>query len=458
MRFPAPLAVAALLAACGSTAPPPPTDAGSAAPRPIRLEATRHTLSNGLRVILSEDHTAPTVSICVTYDAGSRDERPGRTGFAHLFEHMMFQGSANVGKGEHFILVQNNGGNMNGTTSPDRTNYFQTLPVNQLELALFLEADRMRSLAVTAANFENQRNAVREERRLGYDNQPYGRTFEAILDTAYDNFAYKHSTIGSMADLDTAPLGDVKAFYETYYAPNNAVLALVGDFRGADALERIRDRFESIPSRPAPAVPDMTEPAQQGERRRTLEDGFAQAPRIDIVWKIPPGNTPDWFALSVLGDILADNDSSRLYQALVKRSPLAVGVSGGAHERRGPSLFGLTLMARPDADLDAIEKAAFAEIDRLGKTPVEPWEIEKVRRQLRRQLSQQLQGTLHRAVLLAQHAVFYGDPLHVNTLEAKVAAVTPEDVRRVARQYLTESNRTVVRTVPKKKDAAPDTK
>jgi predicted Zn-dependent peptidase len=456
MRTAAPVAVAGLLAACSASAPPPPAAPGADAPpsRPIRLEATSHTLRNGLRVVLSEDHTAPTVSICVTYDAGSRDEKPGRTGFAHLFEHMMFQGSVNVGKGEHFILVQNNGGNMNGTTSPDRTNYFQTLPANQLDLALFLEADRMASLAVTAANFENQRNAVREERRLNYDNQPYGRTYEALLNTVYDNFAYKHSTIGSMADLDAALLGDVKAFYETYYAPNNAVLALVGDFRSEDALARIRSRFEAIPARPDPEPPDMTEPEQTSERRRTLEDGFAQAPRIDIVWKIPPANTPDWYALSVLGDILAENDSSRLYQALVKRSRLAVSVGGGAHERRGPSLFGLVVMARPDSDLDAIESAAWTEIDRLREKQVEAWELEKVRRQLRRQLAQHLQGTLARAIQLSQSAVFYDDPLHVNTLESRVAAVTAEDIRRVARQYLVPSNRTVLRTVPAKKDAA----
>jgi zinc protease len=198
----------------------------------------------------------------------------------------------------------------------------------------------------------------------------------------------------------------------------------------------------------------MTEPEQTSERRRTLEDGFAQAPRIDIVWKIPPANTPDWYALSVLGDILAENDSSRLYQALVKRSRLAVSVGGGAHERRGPSLFGLVVMARPDSDLDAIESAAWTEIDRLREKQVEAWELEKVRRQLRRQLAQHLQGTLARAIQLSQSAVFYDDPLHVNTLESRVAAVTAEDIRRVARQYLVPSNRTVLRTVPAKKDAA----
>src|SRR5215510_4469511 len=200
------------------------------------VKFTEHKLKNGLRVILSEDHSAPTYSICVTYNVGSRDERPGRTGFAHLFEHMMFQGSDNVGKGEHFILVLNNGGSANGTTNADRTNYFQTLPANQLELGLFLEADRMRSLKINQANFDNQRQTVQEERRQSYDNRPYGKSYEAVIETAYDNFAYKHSTIGSMEDLNAAMVRDAAEFFHTYYAPNNAVLSLVGDFNTDVAL------------------------------------------------------------------------------------------------------------------------------------------------------------------------------------------------------------------------------
>ena len=187
-------------------------------------------------MLLAEDHSAPTYSICVTYNVGSRDEKPGRTGFAHLFEHMLFQGSENVGKGEHFILIQNNGGSANGTTNSDRTNYFETLPANQLELGIFLEADRMRAPAITQANFDNQRLTVQEERRQSYDNRPYGKTYEAVIDLAYDNFAYKHSTIGSMEDLNAATIEDATAFFRTYYAPNNAVLALVGDFKTDVAL------------------------------------------------------------------------------------------------------------------------------------------------------------------------------------------------------------------------------
>src|SRR5258705_4104410 len=234
---------------------------------PLRkIQFTDTKLKNGLRVITVEDHDAPVVAIAVNYNVGSRDERQGRTGFAHLFEHMMFKGSENVGTGEHFVLVFNNGGTMNGTTSEDRTVYFEALPSNQLDLALFLEADRMRSLAITKDNLDNQRNAVQEERRLGVDNQPYGQSEEMQQELLYDNFAYKHSTIGSMADLNAASVEDVASFFRMYYAPNNAVLTLVGDFKTAEALAKIRANFEGIARQPDPPSVDMTEPQQRAER------------------------------------------------------------------------------------------------------------------------------------------------------------------------------------------------
>lgn len=410
-------------------------------------------LKNGLRVILSEDHSAPTYSICVTYNAGSRDERRGRTGFAHLFEHMMFQGSENVGKGEHFILVLNNGGGMNGTTNADRTNYFQTLPSNQLNLGLYLEADRMRSLVINQANLDNQRNAVQEERRLGVDNQPYGKTFEAVLDTAYDNFAYKHSTIGSMEDLNAARVEDVAQFFKTYYAPNNAVLTLVGNFKSGEARATIKKYFENIPSQPAPAAPDMTEPEQKGERRKTLEDTFAQTPRIDIIYKVPPGNTPDWYALDMLGDVLTLGQSSRLYQKLVKEKEVAVNVFGGPQERRGPSLFQFVVLARPGKDFAEIEKLVYEEVERVKNEGVAEWELEKIRMQNRRQRAQFVQGTLFRSILMGQWAVYYTDPGLINTLEEKINRVTQADIQRVARTYLKDTNRTVITTVPKPKPA-----
>ncbi len=422
-------------------------------PRATTISFTEHRLKNGLRVILSEDHSAPTYSICVTYNVGSRDERPGRTGFAHLFEHMMFQGSENVGKGEHFILVLNNGGGMNGTTNPDRTNYFQTLPANQLDLGLFLEADRMRSLVINQANLDNQRHAVQEERRLGVDNQPYGRTFEVLLETAYDNFAYKHSTIGSMEDLNAATVEDVAEFFRIYYAPNNAVLTLVGDFDSRVALQKIEKYFGNIPSQPPPPEPDMTEPEQKAERRVTVEDAFARLPRLDVVFKIPPGNTPDWYALDMLGDILGSGQSSRLYERLVRREQLAIAAFAGAETRRGPSLFNVVALARPGVSPDTLEKAIHEELERLRTAPVEDWEIEKVRMQLRRQRAQSLVSTLARAIQLGQLAVYFNDPGLINTIEAKYAKITKEDLLRVAQTYLQPTRRTVVLTLPKPQPA-----
>jgi len=410
---------------------------------------TEHKLKNGLRVILSEDHSAPTYSIVVTYNAGSRDERQGRTGFAHLFEHMMFQGSENVGKGEHFIIIENNGGGMNGNTTSDRTVYFETLPANQLDLGLFLEADRMRSLAINQSNLDNQRTTVQEERRQRYDNQPYGRSFEMLLATTYDNFAYKHSTIGSMEDLNAATVKDVAEFFRTYYAPDNAVLSMAGDFKSDEALSKIEKYFGNVPSQPPPPAPDMTEPKQTAERRKTLDDPLAQLTRIDIAYKIPPGNTPDWYALAVLGDVLSTGQSSRLYQKLVREKQVALQANAGAMERRGPSLFIATLMVTPGKDPAEVEKLFYEEVERVKSETVTDAEMEKVRMSVRRGEVEQLQGTLYRAQALGENAVFYNDPGVINTSSEKIKKVTKQDIQKVARTYLTEANRTVVVTTPK---------
>lgn len=288
-------------------------------------------LKNGLRILLVEDHSAPVISLALNYDVGSRNEKKGRTGFAHLFEHMMFQGSENVGKSEHFILIDTNGGQMNGTTNEERTLYFETLPANQLDLLLFLEADRMKGLDISKENLDNQRNAVQEERRLGLDNQPYGVFREKFGETMYDNFAYKHSVIGSMEDLNAASVEDVKEFFRIYYAPNNAVLALVGDFKPAEALAKIKKYFEVIPAQPAPAKVDATEPAQTAERRFTVEDPLAQLALLNIGYKGIIGNTPDAYALQMLGTVLGGGQSSRLYQKLVREKQMALSAfSGGS--------------------------------------------------------------------------------------------------------------------------------
>jgi zinc protease len=424
------------------------------APKPLKIPIQQFKLDNGLRIVLSEDHSAPTYGISITYNVGSHNEHAGRTGFAHLFEHMMFEGSENVGKGEHFILVENNGGNMNGTTTEDRTNYFESFASNQLDLGLFLESDRMRSLAVNQANLDNQRNAVQEERRLSQDNQPYGETSEVLQGLIYDNFANKHPVIGSMADLDAATIKDVQDFFRVYYAPNNAVLTLVGDFQPAGALAKIKKYFGDIPAQPTPPAPDLSEPKQTAERRKTIEDAFAQTPRLDIAFKTPAGNTPDAYALDVLSSALGEGEASRLYQTLVKEKELAVNVFCYVEEHRGPSTFNVVVLTRPGADLKEVEKAVLAELDRVKSEPVADWELQKIRMTERRETAQQLESTLYRAYLIGEAASIFGDPNLINTRLDKIQSVGKQDLQRVAKTYLTEENRTVVTTLPKPKTEA----
>ena len=417
---------------------------------PLRkIQFTDTKLKNGMRVILSEDHAAPVFSIVVNYNVGSRDERKGRTGFAHLFEHMMFKGSENVGQNEHPYLMFMNGGTMNGTTSKDRTLYYETLPANQLDLALFLEADRMRALTITKENLDNQRNAVQEERRLGVDNQPYGKTFEAIDELAYENFAYEHSIIGSMADLNAATVDDVSTFFKTYYAPNNAVVAIVGDVDTKTALAKVEKYFGAIASQPAPPQVDMTEPPQTAERRLTIDDPLARLPRIDMAYKIPPSSSPDIDPLSVLGTILSGGRSSRFYESIVRQKQLSGGVGAGTDGSRGPGLFTIAGTALPGKTLKELEEAIDQEVERVKTAPIADWEMEKARTGARRSFVAGLGSSLNRAVQLSEDAQFFNDPDRINTRADRIAKVTAADVQRVAKQYLISTNRSVVLTVPK---------
>jgi zinc protease len=431
--------------------------AGSAlaqASRNPHLDIKETRLANGLRVITVEDHSAPVIAIDVTYNVGSRNERQGRTGFAHLFEHMMFKGSENVGTGEHFYLIFNNGGTMNGTTNEDRTTYFEALPANQLDLALYLEADRMRSLAINKANLDNQRNAVQEERRLGVDNQPYGKSNEIQQALIYDNFAYKHSVIGSMEDLNAASVEDVSAFFKMYYAPNNAVVALVGDFKTADALKKIKEYFEKIPRQPDPPAVDMSEPEQKAERRANVDDGLARLSQVDLAFKTLPGNTPDFYALQVLSAALQQGQSSRLYQALVKDKQLVQSVGGFADEKRGTGAIYTSATVRQGVKTEDVEAAIYAEIERLKSEGIADWELQKAKNTTRRNFINGMQSSLSRALNISVWTTYYNDPNLINTRLTKVDAVTKADVQRVANKYLVTTNRTVVVTVPKPKAPA----
>ncbi len=429
----------------------------SAQTRNPHIDWKETRLANGLRVITVEDHSAPVIAVDVTYNVGSRDERPGRTGFAHLFEHMMFKGSENVGTGEQYYLVFNNGGTMNGTTNEDRTTYFEALPSNQLEMALFIEADKMRSLVINKTNLDNQRNAVQEERRLGVDNQPYGQSGEIQQGLIYDNFAYKHTVIGSMDDLNAASVEDVAAFFKTYYAPNNAVIAVVGDFKTADALKKIKQYFESIPRQPAPPAVDMTEPEQKAERRASVDDGLARLAQVDIAFKTLPGNTPDFYALQVLSAALQSGQSSRLYQALVKDKQMVQSVGGFADEKRGTGAFYTSATVRSGVKPADVEDAIYNEIERLKKDGIADWELQKAKNTTRRNFINSTQSSLSRALNLSVWTVYYNDPNLINTRLDKVNAVTKADVQRVAQKYLVATNRTVVVTIPKPKTATAST-
>ncbi len=411
-------------------------------------------LKNGLRVLLVEDHSAPVISLALIYDVGSRNERKGRTGFAHLFEHMMFQGSENVGKSEHFILIDTNGGQMNGTTNEERTLYFETLPANQLDLALFLEADRMRSLEISKENLDNQRHAVQEERRLRLENQPYGKMFEKFSETMYDNFAYKHSVIGSMEDLNAASVEDAREFFRIYYAPNNAVMALVGDFKTEEALVKIKQYFESIPAQPKPPQVDTTEPEQTAERRFTIDDEHARLALLNIAYKGIVGNTPDAYALQVLATVLGGGQSSRLYQRLVKEKQLALSAGSGVNARRGPGAFQISATIAPGKKAEEVEAVIYEEIAKLQQEPIADWELEKAKQFARRSAIQSRQTSLGLAINLAEAAVAYNDPNLVNTRFEKIAAVTKADVQRVAQKYLQATKRTVGLALPKAKGAA----
>jgi predicted Zn-dependent peptidase len=415
------------------------------------VQFTQFALDNGLRVILSEDHSAPVVAINVTYDVGSRNERPGRTGFAHLFEHMMFKGSQNVGPGEHFYQVFTNGGSMNGTTNADRTNYFETLPANQLELGLFLESDRMRSLAITKENLDNQRNAVQEERRQGRDNRPYGRAGEAFQELLYDNFAYEHSTIGSMEDLNAATVDDVAEFFKTYYAPNNAVLSIVGDFKSREARSLVEKYFGSISRQPPSAPVDMTEPEQKAERRAVLGDQLARLTQVRIAYKAGSGNAPDTYALQVLSGVLDQGQSSRLYRSLVQRKQLVTGISTGVDERRGPGALYISAFVLPGKSATDVETAIYEEIDRLKREPIADWELQKIKNATRVNYLSSIRSAQTRATMLSTYKVYYDDPNLINTRLERFNAVSKQDVQRVATKYLTLENRTVMIVNPEPK-------
>ncbi|MFN2393088.1 MAG: M16 family metallopeptidase [Pyrinomonadaceae bacterium] len=412
------------------------------------LKIEQYTLDNGLRVVLNPDTSVPVVSIAVYYDVGSRNEREGRTGFAHLFEHMMFQGSDNVKKTEHFQYVMKAGGTMNGTTSSERTNYYETLPANQLPLGLWLESDRMRSLAVTEENLDNQRNAVQEEKRLRYDNQPYGQVFDLLIEMVFKNFANAHSVIGSMEDLDASTVEDIKEFFRTYYAPNNAVLVISGAFEPQEAKKLVEKYFASIPAQPKPSEINVEEPPEISNTYQKYEDKLAPFPAFLIGWKIPPRRTPEYNALYLAGKLLYDGESSRLYQKLVKGDESVVQLFGFTDERRGPSGVAIGAIPKPEQDLSKIREAIMNEIRDLAKNGPTAEEMQKLQNQLINGTVRARQSSLSRAQAIAEYALYDGDPMLVNSELDEFLKITPEQIKTAVAQYLNTENRALLDVVP----------
>jgi len=413
---------------------------------PTPLE--QFTLANGLRVVLSQDNVVPVVSIAVYYDVGSRNEKEGRTGFAHLFEHMMFQGSENVPKAAHFQYIFNAGGTMNGTTSTERTNYFETLPANYMPLAFWLESDRMRSLKVTQENLDNQRNAVQEEKRLRYDNQPYVNAFLRMNELIFTNQANAHSTIGSMEDLDAATIDDVQEFFRIYYAPNNAVLTVVGDFDKAQARELIEKYFGNIPAQQAPPPVDVAETNDVAIMNETFYDPLAPAPAFVLGWKIPARRTRDFYSLSLAGSLLFDGDSSRLYQKFVKGDESVVSIEGGVDERRGPSAFYIFALPKPGEEVSKIQEKIFGEIKALAKEPPSAEEMEKLRNSLSNDAVRGRQSTMYRAQRLAEYTLYDSNPSLFDTEVDQYLSITAQEISAAIARYIDIENRVVLDIIP----------
>ena len=432
----------------------------------LKVAVEYYKLPNGLRVVLSPDHTAPTVCVAVYYRIGFRVEPKDRTGFAHLFEHMMFQGSQNLGKMEFIKLVQQNGGVLNGSTRFDFTNYFEILPSNKLETALWAEADRMSGLAVTEDNLKNQQGVVGNEVKVNVINRPYGGfPWLDMPQYANSNWYNAHNFYGDLKDIEAATLTDVQSFFKTYYAPNNAALAIVGDFDPAQARQIVEKYFGGIKSSQLPAPPDLTEPKQEKEKHATKVDALAKRPALAIAYQMPERNTPEYYAMGLIDQILIEGDDSLEYQELVQKKGMTAAVNGGINylgnmfNYKGPMLFMADLNHDPATSADAIVKAWDGPIEALRSKPVDKETLDRARVKLRSGLydSMGAVGGFGLADLLASFALFDDNPARINTLVSEFEKVTPALIQKTAQEYLRPENRTVLvlETKPADATAAP---
>ncbi|WP_233454876.1 M16 family metallopeptidase [Hymenobacter negativus] len=438
-----------------SVATPPPAAAASPA---FQIPVEYYTLPNGLRVVLSPDHTAPTATVADYYAVGFRTEPRNRTGFAHLFEHLMFQGSQNLGKAEFIQLIQKNGGALNGSTRFDFTNYYEVVPSNKLETILWAEADRMRGLAINQSNLTNQQGVVKSEVRVNVLNQPYGSfPWIDMPMKANKNWNNAHNFYGDLKDLDAANLADTKTFFKTYYAPNNAVLAVVGDFEPAEAKAWVAKYYGNIPSAPQPPKPDLTEPRQEQEQRFAQDDKLATKPALAFAYHMPDRNTPEYYAMIMLDQILLQGNDSRLYQALVQKRGYSDAVSGGINSDlgnqfnyNGPMLWMGSLIYDPTVQADSVVRVLDQEVGKLAKNGIDQPTLDLAMVKIRSAFYDQMSGSTNfgRADLLAVFALFDNDPARINRLEAEFRKVTPELMQKTIREYLRPGNRTILTVNP----------
>lgn len=447
------LALLTTTVVCGQPAP-----AAKAPVADFAIPVDYYKLPNGLRVVLSPDRTSPTVTTAVYYNIGFRIEPRDRTGFAHLFEHMMFQGSQNLGKMEFIQLVQKNGGILNGSTRFDFTNYFETLPAHKLETALWAEADRMKGLAITQENLTNQQGVVKSEVRVNVLNAPYGGfPWLDMPQYANTNWYNAHNFYGDLKDLDSAKLDDVKKFFKTYYVPNNAVLAVVGDFEPAEAKQFIEKYFAAIPSIQLPAQPDISEPRQEKEKRATKKDSLANKPALAFAYHMPERNTPEYYAMGLLDQLLLQGNDSKLYQALVQKKGYTSSVSGGINylgnmfNYKGPMLWMGNLIHDGTVPADSVVRELDRVIADIDKNGVAQPQLDLARVKLRSALYDEVSDGFGRADMLASLALFDNKPDRINTLEDEFRKITPAVIQRTVREYLRPTNRTLLFIEPVKK-------
>ncbi|MCZ6478230.1 MAG: pitrilysin family protein [Gemmatimonadetes bacterium] len=426
----------------------------SSSPRPgsaeVRFDFEERVLDNGLRVILHEDSSAPIVAVHLMYHVGSKDERAGRTGFAHLFEHLLFQGSEHVGHDEHFKLIQNAGGTLNGSTWFDRTNYYETLPSSHLDLALWLESDRMGFFApsITQEKLDNQRAVVKNERLQSYENRPYGLAFETVLRLAYpEGHPYRHPTIGFMKDLDEATLENVHEFFDLYYGPNNAVLVLAGDIDTEDALARADRYFGEIPARPRPEPVAVPAPSLEGERRETIADRV-HVPRVYLMYHAPSFNDPEFETADLLTHLLADGKSSRLHRELIYEKRIAGEVHAFIWPTENLGMFFVVATARPGVSAAALEEGVLESVAGLRGGRLDDEEVGGARNRVRRALVRQLNNVGERADAFAHAAVLKGDPGYVNEAFSRYRGITRDDCASLAEGLLGSDERIVLHVVP----------